>query len=469
MRRKTRKCHCVVLLQQSRWTLCTLTWSEWKPVVQKILVVTDHFSRFVQAYKVKDKRAITIAKCLNDNYFRHYGFPCHLLSDQRTEFCNAILNKMCIYLNIKKLRMSPYHPQTNGAVEHVHQTLEWMITELDSKWCRKWPEHLSSITHAYNSTRSQITGYPPYFLMMGCRPQLPIDLLFPTARTLPGTKGVNEYVKALYGWLREAIKLARVSADQEAAWHKCLYDCRAGVTELCHGDQVLVWLDTYQGVHQKLKNRWGSMLHMVVGWIADDVPAYVIENERGKQKVLHQVWLLLWSSAEEEEELQMTAAQLAIQVSMLVLEALLNGEERCRVPYKWSIDGYGLNLASFQPMLNAPELKTGPPALVAPTEALLKEGVGQQRDNGKGNNSMKDGDAIPVEDAPPWTETHQVEPNPILQGRGKNQNGMSCMLFVPHCLPHHEHHTSREAKHQTMWRQWLVWMGKGETMIRTAR
>ena len=46
-----------------------------KPVVQKILVVTDHFSQFVQAYKVKDKRAITIAKCLYDNYFRHYGFP----------------------------------------------------------------------------------------------------------------------------------------------------------------------------------------------------------------------------------------------------------------------------------------------------------------------------------------------------------------------------------------------------------
>ena len=35
-----------------------------KPVVQKILVMTDHFSRFIQAYKVKDKRAITITKCL---------------------------------------------------------------------------------------------------------------------------------------------------------------------------------------------------------------------------------------------------------------------------------------------------------------------------------------------------------------------------------------------------------------------
>ena len=104
-----------------------------KLVVQKILVVTDHFSQFVQAYKVKDKRAITIVKCLYDNYFRHYSFPQHLLSDQGTEFCNAILNDMCIYLNIKKLCTSLYHPQMNRAVECVHQTLEWMIAKQDNK------------------------------------------------------------------------------------------------------------------------------------------------------------------------------------------------------------------------------------------------------------------------------------------------------------------------------------------------
>ena len=74
-----------------------------KPLVQKILVVTNHFSHFIKAYKVKDKRAITITKCLYDNYFRYYGFPQPLLSDQGIEFCNAILNEMCIYLNIKKL------------------------------------------------------------------------------------------------------------------------------------------------------------------------------------------------------------------------------------------------------------------------------------------------------------------------------------------------------------------------------
>ena len=135
--------------------------------------------------------------------------------------------------------------------------------------------------------------------------------------------------------------------------------------------------------------------------MVDDIPAYVIENEKGKQKVLHHAWLLLWSSAEEEEGLQMTATQLALQVSMLVLEHLSVGEERSRVPYAWSINGFGLNLASFQLILDTPELKTGSPAPVASMEMPLKEGVGQQRENGKGDNSTGDGDTILVGDAPP--------------------------------------------------------------------
>ena len=133
----------------------------------------------------------------------------------------------------------------------------------------------------------------------------------------------------------------------------------------------------------------------------DDVPAYVIENEKGKRKVLHRARLLLWSSAEEEEGLQMTATQLAIQVSMSVLEPLPIGDERSRVPYEWSINGFGLNLASFQPMLDTPEIKTGPPVPVVPAEMPLKEGVGQREENSTGNHSMGDGDTIPVEDAPP--------------------------------------------------------------------
>ena len=193
------------------------------PNVAKILVITDHFSCHMQAYKVKDKRAVTIAKCLYDNYFRHYGFPRWLMSDQGKEFCNNILKEMCYYLNIKKICTMPYHPQSNGSVERVHYTLHRMIRKLDNKRCKNWVDHLSIITHTYNVTRSQITGYSPYFLMMGRRPQLPVDLLFPTSRQLLKTKNVNEYVKVLHGRLCDAICTARISADQEVARHKRLW------------------------------------------------------------------------------------------------------------------------------------------------------------------------------------------------------------------------------------------------------
>ena len=183
--------------------------------------------------------------------------------------------------------MTPYHPQSNGTVERVHQTLRQMIGKLDNKRRKKWPDHLGTITHAYNSTRSQVTGYSPYFLMMGRRPCLPVDLLFPTSRQLPKTKGVHEYVKALHGCLREALKVAWISSNQEAARHKRLYNRRAGVVELRPGDKVLVRLDSYKGAGRKLINRWSSTLHTIVGRIVDDVPAYVIENDKGKQEVLH--------------------------------------------------------------------------------------------------------------------------------------------------------------------------------------
>ena len=52
------------------------------PTVVKILIIMDHFSCHMQAYKVEDKRAVTIAKCLYDNYFRHYRFPRRLMSDK---------------------------------------------------------------------------------------------------------------------------------------------------------------------------------------------------------------------------------------------------------------------------------------------------------------------------------------------------------------------------------------------------
>ena len=94
-------------------------------------MVVDHFTRYVRAFVIPDRMAKTIAKMLYEDYFLVFRFPSRLMSDGAPEFVGGILTVLCDILHIKKLRTSPYHPQSNGAVERTHQTLMRMIGKLD--------------------------------------------------------------------------------------------------------------------------------------------------------------------------------------------------------------------------------------------------------------------------------------------------------------------------------------------------
>ena len=145
-----------------------------------MLVLVNHFTQFICAYIVEDRQATTVAKVLYDEYFSVFGFPCRLMSHNAPEFVGKVLTALCDLLNVKQVRTSPYHHQSNGSIEHAHQTLIRMVGKLDPKRKSRLPDHISSICHTYNSTRSQVMGYSPHFLMFGRWPHLPIDLIFPT-------------------------------------------------------------------------------------------------------------------------------------------------------------------------------------------------------------------------------------------------------------------------------------------------
>ena len=55
------------------------------------------------------------------------------MSDNAPEFVEKELTVLCDILNVKQLRTSAYHPQTNGSVERAHQTLIRMVGKLDPK------------------------------------------------------------------------------------------------------------------------------------------------------------------------------------------------------------------------------------------------------------------------------------------------------------------------------------------------
>ena len=265
-----------------------------KPVVWNMLMVVDHFIRYVQAFVTKNHMARTMARVLYNNYFSVFGFPQRLMSDQGMEFCGKVIAAMYSLLGVEKICTTPYHPQTNRSAERVHKTLQCMIGKLDPEKRRKWLAHIGSIIIAYNSTRSLVTGYSPYYLMFGWRPRLPIDLLFLTRQTQMLIGTIDEYVASLYDRLWESLAIAQDCAVKEAQRQKQLYNRKVGAVELRPGDHVLVCLDAFRGQRRKLKNRWGDDLHMVVAHVADGIPAYVVKNNcTGKKKIVHRAQLLL--------------------------------------------------------------------------------------------------------------------------------------------------------------------------------
>ena len=132
-----------------------------------ILIVTDHFPRYAQAYVTPNQNAPTVAKMLWDKFFVHYEFPEKILSDQGRNFESKLLKELCILAQIKKMRTTPYRPEGNGLCERFNRTLISMLGTLPEEFKSEWVNHVNTLTYAYNCTRSNATGFSPYYLLYG--------------------------------------------------------------------------------------------------------------------------------------------------------------------------------------------------------------------------------------------------------------------------------------------------------------
>ena len=144
------------------------------------LVITDHFTRYAQAIVTSLQTAKCTAQNLWDKFTVHYGLPEKILMDQANNFESDLLKGLCEIAQLKKIRTSGYHPQTNGQCGHFNATLINMLGTLPDKPKSTWREQVPTLVCAYNCTRNNATGFSPYYLMFGQKPCLPIDLLFGT-------------------------------------------------------------------------------------------------------------------------------------------------------------------------------------------------------------------------------------------------------------------------------------------------
>lgn len=99
--------------------------------IENVRVITDHYTRYAQAFPMKDQKALTVAKVLDEKFFIHYGLPARIHSDQGRDFESKVIKEFLTMLGIRKSRTSPYHPQGDTQPERFNRTLLSMLGTLD--------------------------------------------------------------------------------------------------------------------------------------------------------------------------------------------------------------------------------------------------------------------------------------------------------------------------------------------------
>ncbi len=272
-----------------------LTIEDLKGGVQDVLVVTDHFTRYAQAYPTRNQTARTTADVLFNNFITHYGFPQRLHSDQGANFGSKIIKELCGVAGISKSRTTPYHPMGNGMTERFNRTLLNMLATLTESEKLNWKTKINVMTHAYNVTQHESTGYTPYQLMFGREPIIALDVILKDCHDPESDrcKNYTQYIEDLRKNLNHAYSTASQIAQKSRERQKQNYDLKARSAHLEPGDRVLVRKTALKG-KSKLAPKYENRPYQVLDQPNADIPVYTVQDVKsvGKVKTLHRNLLL---------------------------------------------------------------------------------------------------------------------------------------------------------------------------------
>ena len=258
-----------------------------------LLVIIDHFTRFVQVYPTRNKGGRTAADKIFNEFVLRFGFPQRLHHDQGKEFENNLFKRLHELSGVKASKTTPYHPQGDGQVERMNRTIINMLKSLPEIYKSNWKDHVNKLIFAYNCTRNDSTSFSPFQLVFGRSPRLPIDFMFDLHEdTKKETYG--EYVDSWRSAMQEAYVIAGNNANKNSKGGKRHYDKKIFGACLEVGDRVLVRNLSKRGGTGKLRSYWEDDVHVVVCKKDEDIPVYTVKPEhgKGKERVLHRNLLL---------------------------------------------------------------------------------------------------------------------------------------------------------------------------------
>ena len=238
---------------------------------ESVLVLTDVFTKYTQAFPTRDQRATTVAQVLVQQWFSRFGPPARIHSDQGRNFESLVIKQLCQLYGVQKSRTTPYHPQGNGQCERFNRTLHDLLRTLPVGEKRRWPQHLPQLTYAYNTTPHQTTGHSPYFLMFGRQPRLPVDFLLGGSSGTEGVVELEEWIQRHQQSVSMTQEHVRQRAADQAQRRNQSNNVQVNDAGFEEGQRVL--LRNHPSGRSKIQDHWGAGVFQV---LRNSGPVYTV-------------------------------------------------------------------------------------------------------------------------------------------------------------------------------------------------
>ena len=97
---------------------------------KKYIVMVDYFSRYPEVIQLSSTTSSAIVAAMKTIFLRH-GIPKTLVSDNGPQLTSSEMKQFATNYGFQHVTTSPYHPQSNGFVERMVQTVKKLISETD--------------------------------------------------------------------------------------------------------------------------------------------------------------------------------------------------------------------------------------------------------------------------------------------------------------------------------------------------
>ncbi|NXP79169.1 GIN1 protein, partial [Ramphastos sulfuratus] len=129
-----------------------------------VLLLTDYFTKWVEAVPLQKKDPLSVAKALATIFYR-FGASKNIYGSQSWDFCEEVSQHLREHWNISQI-LTPADPMDcSGLDDHSAEVLKSSICSVVKEKPSEWDTHLDPVLFDFRTSVNSVTKYTPFFLM----------------------------------------------------------------------------------------------------------------------------------------------------------------------------------------------------------------------------------------------------------------------------------------------------------------